>query len=76
MAEDKYSYRPTDVSRTFAEQLMHIGYASKFIAGAYLKGVQVEYSDPSPEGKSKAEVISFVKESLAACLRTRRLGAG
>lgn len=67
MPEDKYSYRPTDISRTFAEQLMHIGYSSKYIAEAYLKGVQAEYEDPSPEGMSKAEIIKFLKESLAAC---------
>ncbi len=67
MPEDKYNYRPTDVSRTFAEQMMHIAYASRFIAEAYLKGVQAEYADPSPDGKSKAEIINFLEENLKAC---------
>ena len=67
MPEDKYIYRPSDVSRTFAEQMMHIGYASKYIAEAYLKGVQAEYSEASAEGKSKAEIVSYLKENLAAC---------
>ena len=31
MPEDKYTWKPTEVSKTFAEQMVHIGYTSKLL---------------------------------------------
>jgi hypothetical protein len=64
--EDKYSYRPNDQVRTFAQQLLHVaGDNYSLINKITGKKMGNEENDPSTETfKSKAQVIEFLKKSV------------
>lgn len=70
MAEDwpegKYSYRPNDKVRTFAQVLLHVaGSNYSLINRAQGKKLGNEENDPSTETfKSKAQVVEFLKKSV------------
>ena len=64
--QDKYSYRPNDQVRTFAQQLLHVaGDNYSLINQITGKKMGNEENDPSTETfKSKAQVIEFLKKSV------------
>jgi uncharacterized damage-inducible protein DinB len=64
--EDKYSYRPNDQVRTFAQQLLHVAGDNYSLINAITgKKLGHEENDPSTEVfKSKAQVIEFLKKSV------------
>lgn len=71
MAEDwpeaKYSYRPNEQVRTFAQVLLHIA-GSNYSLVNQIQGKKLgnEENDPSTEVfKSKAQVVEFLKKSVA-----------
>jgi DinB superfamily len=71
MAEDwpeaKYGYRPNDQVRTFAQQLLHAAGANYFAIDAAMgKPLSEVNENPSTSVyKTKAEVVAFVKKSVA-----------
>lgn len=65
MPEEKYTYKPSEVSKTFAEQMVHIGYTLTYFSQAMIKGEEVKYEEPSAEGLSKAEVRAIVEKGYA-----------
>lgn len=64
MPEEKYGYKPTEVSKTFAEQMVHIGYSLTFFSKKMIKGEKMKYEEPSAEGLSKAEVMAIVEKGF------------
>ena len=64
MPEEKYAWKPTDVSKTFAEQMVHIGYTIKLLTQRYVEGMEVVANTPSAMGLSKAEIISMLEEGF------------
>jgi uncharacterized damage-inducible protein DinB len=64
MPEDKFSYKPTDVSKTFGSQMVHIGYTLKYFSQAMIKGEKVEYAEPDPSTMSKADIRKLVEEGF------------
>ncbi len=66
MPEDQWNYTPHDSSRTFAEQLLHIGGSSKIIANLYLKDIPPPQDRPemNAEEMSKEEIMTFVTTQL------------
>jgi hypothetical protein len=70
MAEDwpeaKYTYRPNDKVRTFAQILLHVaGSNYSFMNQVQGKKLGNEENDPSTEVfKSKAQVVEFLKKSV------------
>lgn len=64
--EEKYSYRPNDKVRTFAQILLHIaGSNYSLINAAQGKKLGNEENDPSTEVfKSKAQAVEFLKKSV------------
>jgi DinB superfamily len=65
--EDKYSYRPNDQVRTFAQVLRHVA-GDNFGLVNQILGQKVgdEDNDPSPEKyKTKAQIVAFFKKSVA-----------
>ena len=64
MPEDKFSYRPSGESKTFAEQLVHIANSSYVLSQLMLKGKKVEMNEPDANKMSKEEVLAFVKEKM------------
>ena len=72
MPEDKYGYRPSDASKTFAEQMVHMGYATKYLVNAFIKGEQGEFKEPSADGMSKAEIKKMVEEAFDYAMETMK----
>lgn len=65
--EDKYSYRPNDQVRTFAQVVRHVA-GDNFSLVNQLRGQKLgdEDNDPSPDKyKTKAQVVDFFKKSVA-----------
>jgi uncharacterized damage-inducible protein DinB len=71
MAEDwpeaKYTYRPNDQVRTFAQQLLHAAASNYYAIDAALGKPlnEVNENPPTSVYKTKAQVVAFVKKSIA-----------
>jgi DinB superfamily len=64
---DKYSYRPNDQVRTFAQVLLHVAGSNYYAINPALgKPVSaVNENPPTTVYKTKAEIVAFVKKSIA-----------
>lgn len=60
MPEDRYGYRPTEVSKSFAEQMVHIGYTIELLTKRYVQGMDVTPNTPDASKMSKAEIIALL----------------
>ena len=64
MPEEKYNYRPSDVSKTFGQQLVHIGYSLTYFSMGMIKGERVPYEEPNASTLSKKEIIAIVEKGF------------
>ena len=64
MPEDLYSYKPTDVSKTFGEQMVHIGHTVKLLTERYVQGMDVKPNTPDASKMTKAEIIKLIEEGF------------
>lgn len=65
MPEDLYTYKPTDVSKTFAEQMVHIAAANKLLTQRYVLGMEVKPNTPNANEMSKTEILFLMEDSFA-----------
>jgi len=64
--EDKYDFKPTPAQRTFAEQLLHATGVNYYFTNVVLGEKPPESENPPRDRyKTKADVVAFVKKSLA-----------
>ncbi len=61
MPEDLYSYKPTEVSKTFAEQLVHIAHTVELLTQRYVQGMEVTPNTPDATKLTKAEIIKLLE---------------
>jgi uncharacterized damage-inducible protein DinB len=68
MPEEKYKYRPTPESMSFAENLMHIGWAMDWHSQSLLGGREARDWDTDTElkvdNKSKNEMLSTIEKTF------------
>lgn len=64
MPEELYNYKPTDESRTFKDQLLHMVANMTWLGGDYLNGGSFDKDLKNME-YSKAEVIQILKDGFA-----------
>jgi uncharacterized damage-inducible protein DinB len=64
MSEELYSYKPTEISKTFAEQMIHIAVANKLLTQRYVQGMEVKPNSPDASKMSKTEIIALMQESF------------
>lgn len=64
MPEELYSYKPTEVSKTFAEQLVHIAHTVKLLTQRYVQGMEVKPNTPDASKFTKAEIIKLLEEGF------------
>ncbi|SHG30198.1 DinB family protein [Flagellimonas flava] len=73
MPEDKYNFRPTTESLSFAENLMHIGYAMDWHSQSLLGGRQSREWNTDKRYKvaarTKKEMIKILDETFEASLQ-------
>ena len=65
MPEELYTYKPTEVSKTFAEQMVHIGYTVELLTKRYVQGMEVKPNTPDASKMTKAEIIELLEGGLA-----------
>ncbi len=64
MPEENYGYKPTEVSKTFAEQMVHIAAANKLLTNRYVLGMEVKPNTPNASTFTKAEILELMQESF------------
>lgn len=64
MPEELYSYKPTEVSKTFAEQLVHIAHTVELLTQRYVQGMEVKPNTPDASKFTKAEIIKLLEEGF------------
>jgi len=65
MPEKLYSYKPTAVSKTFAEQMVHIAYTIKLLTQRYVQGMEVKSNTPDASKMTKAQIIKLLEDGFA-----------
>ena len=65
MPEDLYMYKPTDISKTFGEQMVHIGYTVELLTKRYVQGMEVKPDTPDASKMTKAEIIDLMEKGFA-----------
>jgi len=65
MPEDLYMYKPTQVSKTFGEQMVHIGYTIELLTKRYVQGMEVVPKTPDANSMSKAEILELLERGFA-----------
>ena len=58
MPEEKYAYRPTEVSKSFGEQMVHIAHTIPLLTKRYVQGMDVKPNTPDASEMSKPNICS------------------
>lgn len=64
MPEELYAYKPTEVSKTFAEQMVHIAHSTELLAKRYVLGLEVTPDTPDASKMTKAEIITLLENGF------------
>lgn len=64
MPEELYSYKPTEVSKTFGEQMVHIAHASELLTKRYVLGMDVTPNTPDASKMTKQEILKLLEDSF------------
>ncbi len=64
MPEELYSYRPTEVSKTFGEQMVHIAHTIPLLTRRYVQGMDVKPNTPDASKMSKQEILDLLEEAF------------
>ncbi len=64
MPESLYSYKPTPESKSFAEQLVHIGYTIELLTKRYVEGMEVTPNTPDASTMTKPEILTLLEEGF------------
>lgn len=64
MPEELYSFKPTEVSKTFAEQMVHIGYTVKLLTERYVQGMDVKPNAPDASKMTKSQIIQLIEDGF------------
>lgn len=64
MPENLYSYKPTEVSKTFAEQMVHIAHTVELLTQRYVQGMEVKPNTPDASKMTKAEIITYLENGF------------
>ena len=69
MPEDMYTYKPTEISKTFGQQMVHIGYTIELLTKRYVQGMEVKPDAPDASKMTKAEIIELMEKGFAYVTR-------
>lgn len=65
MPEDQYGYKPSEVSKTFGQQMVvHIGYSLSYFSLGMMKDEQVTYDEPDASSLTKREIIALIEKGF------------
>ena len=64
MPEELYTYKPTEVSKTFAEQMVHIAHTIELLTQRYVQGMEVKPNTPDASKLTKAEIVKLLEKGF------------
>ncbi len=64
MPDSLYSYKPTPVSKTFGEQMVHIAHTVKLLTQRYVQGMKVKPNTPDASKLTKEEIINLLEKEF------------
>jgi len=64
MPEELYTYRPTELSMTFAQQMVHIAYTIELLTKRYVQGMEVKPNAPDASKMTKKEIIALLNKGF------------
>lgn len=65
MPEELYSYKPTEVSKTFGEQMVHIAHTVELLTKRYVQGMEVTPNTPDASKMTKAQILELLEQGFA-----------
>ncbi|MBT8209710.1 MAG: DinB family protein [Eudoraea sp.] len=65
MPEELYTYKPTEVSKTFGGQMVHIAHTVELLTQRYVQGMEVKPNTPDASTMTKAEIVELLEKGLA-----------
>jgi len=65
MPDSLYAYKPTEVSKTFAEQMVHIATSTELLTKRYVQGMEVQPVRLKADTMTKAEIIELMKKGFS-----------
>lgn len=65
MPDTLYTYKPTEVSKTFAEQMVHIAMSTELLTKRYVQGMDVKPVRLDADTMTKTEIIELLKKRFA-----------
>ena len=64
MPDSLYTYKPTEVSKTFGEQMVHIAHTIELLTQRYVQGMEVKPNTPDASKMTKTEIISLLEKGF------------
>ncbi len=64
MPDSLYAYQPTPVSKTFAEQMVHIAYTIELLTQRYVEGMEVKPVVPDAASLTKSEILAMLESGF------------
>ena len=64
MPDSLYTFKPTPVSKTFGEQMVHIGYTIELLTRRYVEGMEVTPNPPDAASMTKDQIISLLEKGF------------
>ena len=65
MPDSLYAYKPTEISKTFAEQMVHIATSTELLTKRYVQGLDVQPVRLKANTMTKAAIMDLMKKSFA-----------
>jgi len=64
MPDSLYAFKPTPVSKTFGEQMVHIGYTIELLTQRYVEGMEVTPNPPDAALMTREQIINLLKKGF------------
>ena len=64
MPDSLYAFKPTPVSKTFGEQMVHIGYTIELLTQRYVEGKEVTPNAPDAASMTREQIINLIEKGF------------
>lgn len=64
MPEELFTYKPSEVSKTFAEQMVHIAHSIELLTQRYVQGMDVKPNTPDASSLSKNAILTMLENAF------------
>ena len=64
MPDSLYTFKPTPVSKTFGEQMIHIAYTIELLTQRYVEGMEVTPNPPDAASMTKDQIINLLERGF------------